>query len=139
VGAAQLRFFRPLSPPAHAGLTLTPPPSHPHSICFQVTTWNPTPPGATSIPGGPIDYASKHWSGLISGYYASRAATAQRMALAAAAAGASWDPVAWDLAKATHATEFQLSTTPLPTAAVGDFVAVSQATIAKYEHWFASC
>lgn len=31
----------------------------------QLTTWNPTPKGAAVIPGGPIDYASKHWSGLI--------------------------------------------------------------------------
>jgi hypothetical protein len=55
----------------------------------QVTTWNPVPPGATAIPGGPIDYASKHWSGLISGYYQSRAAMAMRMAGAAAQAGLS--------------------------------------------------
>jgi hypothetical protein len=105
----------------------------------QITTWNPTPPGATSIPGGPIDYASKHWSGLISGYYASRAAAAQRMALAAAAAGEPWDDTAWALAKATHATEFQLSTTPLPTAAVGDYVEVSKATYEKYRPWFVTC
>ena len=81
----------------------------------------------------------QHWSGLISGYYASRAATAQRMSLSAAAAGQPWDVTAWDLAKATHATEFQLSTTPLPTEAVGDYVAITQAMIAKYSHFFASC
>ena len=28
----------------------------------QLTTWNPTPKDG-GIPGGPIDYASKHWSG----------------------------------------------------------------------------
>ena len=105
----------------------------------QLTTWNPTPPGATSIPGGPIDYASKHWSGLISGYYAARAAMAQRMAVAAAGAGAEWDKAAWELAKATHATEFQLDTTPLPTEAVGDYVAITAAMIAKYGVWFAGC
>jgi alpha-N-acetylglucosaminidase len=105
----------------------------------QITTWNPTPPGATVIPGGPIDYASKHWSGLISDYYASRAAMAQRMAYDAAVAGQPWDSQAWDLAKATHATEFQLSTTPLPTQPVGDYVAVTKATLAKYSSWFASC
>ena len=63
----------------------------------QLTTWNPvrgvpaaprpcpcvvgiparlpppqTPKGATSVPGGPIDYASKHWSGLIADYYKAR-------------------------------------------------------------------
>ncbi|KAG7350630.1 alpha-N-acetylglucosaminidase (NAglu) tim-barrel domain containing protein [Nitzschia inconspicua] len=38
----------------------------------QITTWNPTPSGAAEIPGGPIDYASKHWHGLISPYYTKR-------------------------------------------------------------------
>jgi alpha-N-acetylglucosaminidase len=102
----------------------------------QITTWNPTPPGATEIPGGPIDYASKHWSGLIHYYYASRAAMAQRMALAAAGAGLPWDATAWALAKATHATEFQLSTTPLPTQPVGDYLKVSQDTLNKYRTYF---
>jgi len=31
----------------------------------QLTTWIPTPVGATVKPDGPDDYASKHWSGLI--------------------------------------------------------------------------
>lgn len=83
--------------------------------------------------------ASKHWSGLISGYYASRAAMAQRMALSAASAGASWDANAWDLAKATHATEFQLSTTPLPITAVGDYIALTRAMQAKYAPFFKTC
>lgn len=26
----------------------------------QLTTWNPTPKGATQIPGGPIDYVNAH-------------------------------------------------------------------------------
>ena len=103
----------------------------------QITTWNPVPPGATAIPGGPIDYASKHWSGLISGYYQSRAAMAMRMAGAAAQAGLPWDGQAWELAKATHATEFQLSTAPLPTEAVGDYLQVTDAMMAKYgQVWF---
>ena len=102
----------------------------------QITTWNPTYPGATAIPGGPIDYASKHWSGLVSGYYASRADMALRMASEAAAQGLPWDATAWDLAKATHATEFQLSTAPLPTQPVGDYVAVTDAIMAKYSPYF---
>ena len=64
---------------------------------------------------------------------------AQRMALAAAAAGEPWDAQAWALAKATHATEFQLDTAPLPVAPVGDAVAVSRAMIDKYAVWFGSC
>ena len=106
---------------------------------MQLTTWNPTVPGSTKIPGGPIDYASKHWSGLISGYYAARAAIAQRLALAAAAAGGRVDPAAWDAAKAALATDFQLSTAPLPTAPVGDYVAITRAMIAKYGGYFAAC
>lgn len=35
----------------------------------QLTTWNPTPPGAAQKPSGPDDYASKHWSGLVRDYY----------------------------------------------------------------------
>ena len=31
------------------------------------------PKGAVKQPGGPIDYASKHWSGLINDYYKERA------------------------------------------------------------------
>ena len=41
----------------------------------------------TSIPGGPIDYASKHWSGLISDYYAARVTLVMNQALADAKAG----------------------------------------------------
>jgi alpha-N-acetylglucosaminidase len=103
----------------------------------QVTTWNPTYPGATQIPGGPIDYASKHWSGLIEYYYGARATMAWRMAAQAAAQGLPWDKAAWEYAKATHATEFQLSTTPLPVEPVGDYLAVTDAMIAKYGgRWF---
>ena len=32
----------------------------------QLTTWNPTPKGSAKVPGGPLDYAGKHWSGLVS-------------------------------------------------------------------------
>jgi hypothetical protein len=102
----------------------------------QLTTWNPTVPGSTKIPRGPIDYASKHWSGLISGYYAQRAAMAQRMALELAAEGKGWDNDAWELAKATHATIFQLDTTPLPTQPVADYVKVTAALQAKYAPFF---
>ena len=63
---------------------------------------------------------------------------ALRMASEAAAEGAQWDKAAWALAKATHATEFQLSTTPLPVTAVGDYLAVTDEMIAKYGVWFES-
>jgi hypothetical protein len=38
----------------------------------QITTWNPTRKNALKIPYGPIDYAAKHWSGLVKDYYAVR-------------------------------------------------------------------
>lgn len=37
--------------------------------------------GAAAVPGGPIDYASKHWSGLIRDYYAHRVALVTQQAL----------------------------------------------------------
>lgn len=39
----------------------------------QITSWFPTPANASEVPGNVIDYASKHWSGLIRDYYAVRA------------------------------------------------------------------
>lgn len=53
----------------------------------QLTTWNPTPKNATQIPSGPIDYASKHWSGLIRDYYAKRAELMLNQALRDATQG----------------------------------------------------
>ena len=57
-----------------------------HLILWQLTTWNPTPANATNIPGGPVDYASKHWSGLISDYYSVRASLVLQQAQADALA-----------------------------------------------------
>ena len=61
---------------------------------------------------------------------------AQRMALELAAEGKGWSKDAWDLAKATHATIFQLDTTPLPTEPVADYVKVTAALQAKYAPFF---
>jgi alpha-N-acetylglucosaminidase len=66
----------------------------------QLTTWNPTPAGATKIPGGPVDYASKHWSGLIADYYAVRSQMLVDQALADAAQGHSLNQAAVDLGQA---------------------------------------
>jgi alpha-N-acetylglucosaminidase len=38
----------------------------------QITTWDPTPKGAKAPGKETVDYASKHWSGLIKDYYANR-------------------------------------------------------------------
>jgi hypothetical protein len=69
----------------------------------QLTTWNPTPKTATKIPGGPIDYASKHWSGLIRDYYGARATLLQSHAYTSATAGKAIVQADVDLLLAQHA------------------------------------
>lgn len=46
----------------------------------QLTSWNPVPKGK-GVPEGPVDYAGKHWSGLIRDFYHVRAAAFQKQAL----------------------------------------------------------
>ena len=103
----------------------------------QITTWNPTPNNADAIPGGPNDYASKHWSGLISDYYAARALVAQNMGVAAA--GQSWDDKAWKRAKAKLAYDWTTATNSYPTQVVGDALSISTAMHAKYAPYFSAC
>jgi hypothetical protein len=55
----------------------------------QITTWNPTRKDSDVIPGGPIDYASKHWSGLIRDYYVPRATLLMKQAIKDRTAGRS--------------------------------------------------
>ena len=47
----------------------------------QITTWNPTVYNANHIPRGPVDYAAKHWSGLVEHYYGKRAKILLQQAL----------------------------------------------------------
>ena len=101
----------------------------------QLTTWKPVPLGATREPRGPIDYASKHWSGLLSGYYADRAKALVRAAKVAASAGQHFDYASDAAVRAKHAFAFRIdtvATTPLPTAPVGNALTVSRAMRAKY-------
>lgn len=105
----------------------------------QLTTWNPTPAGATQIPGGPIDYASKHWSGLIDDYYKVRAQLLLNLALKDAAAGKPFDQTDADEGLAHHAYSWQTATNPYPTEVVGDYLEVSQAMLSKYASYFSSC
>eukprot|EP00750_Incisomonas_marina_P029224 INCI7077.3.p1 GENE.INCI7077.3~~INCI7077.3.p1 ORF type:complete len:931 (+),score=162.20 INCI7077.3:195-2987(+) len=69
----------------------------------QLTTWNPTTKDDIKIPGGPIDYAGKHWSGLIRDYYAVRAQLLLQQATLDASKGQKLDQAAVDLAFAQHA------------------------------------
>ena len=76
----------------------------------QLSTWNPVPYGAKAIPGGPIDYASKHWSGLIKDYYSERAKKITAGAIAAAKAGTNFSKAADDDVRAHNAYAWQTST-----------------------------
>lgn len=105
----------------------------------QLTTWNPTPANASAIPGGPIDYASKHWNGLIGDYYAARAQGLLKLGLAAAAAGKALDPAEADRFKANLAYDWTNAVNPYPVSPVGDAVKVSAAMYAKYQPYFAQC
>jgi hypothetical protein len=81
----------------------------------QITTWNPTKETASVIPGGPIDYASKHWSGLINDYYAARAKLVMGQAIRDS--GAPLNTTAVARLKAELAYRWTTDTTKYPTEA----------------------
>ena len=93
----------------------------------------------SSLFEGPIDYASKHWSGLVADYYGARVTIVMNQALADAAAGKALDSGAITTLMGQHAYNWTTATNPYPTDTVGDFVEVSKAMQAKYAAWFASC
>jgi hypothetical protein len=106
---------------------------------LQLTTWNPTPANATHIPSGPIDYAGKHWSGLIADYYARRASMLLHQATSDAAASASLNTTAVLLQQAQLAYAWTTASNVYPVQPVGDALNVSQAMFSKYAHVFAAC
>lgn len=105
----------------------------------QLTTWNPTPKDAAKIPDGPVDYASKHWSGLIQDYYAARVRLWKEQALADAARAAPLNKQAINRLEAAHAYNWTTATNAYPEQAVGDAVAVSARMLQKYGQYFATC
>jgi alpha-N-acetylglucosaminidase len=106
----------------------------------QLTTWNPTPKGATQIPGGPIDYASKHWSGLIRDYYGARAQGILQIALNNATAGKPLDRTAVQTFEATLAYTWQNAyPSTYPTQPVGDYLQVSATMLAEYAPFYSAC
>jgi alpha-N-acetylglucosaminidase len=105
----------------------------------QLTTWNPTPANASKVPDGPVDYASKHWSGLIRDYYAARAQMVLNQALADAAAGRPLDTAAVERQKATLAYNWQNARNLYPTHPVGNAVQTARAMYIKYQSYFALC
>ena len=92
-----------------------------------------------AVPGGPIDYAGKHWSGLIKDYYRVRVNLLKQQALKDAAAGTKLDGAAWDKIQAELAYNWTTATNSYPLQPVGDPVGISKAMAAKYATSFAVC
>jgi len=118
----------------------------------QVTTWNPTPPDADRVPGGPIDYAAKHWSGLIEGYYAKRAEILLKQALIDQQIGQPLNTTEVDRIFAVHAYEWTTSVNTSNAsfatsssmhrderAAIHEAIPASKEMLEKYSHWFKEC
>ena len=98
----------------------------------QLTTWNPVQKGAAKQPGGPIDYASKHWSGLVADYYRERARLLVVSAAAHARDGRRFDDNADEAVRAAHAYAFQVDTKRYPTEPVGDALDISRTMRTKH-------
>lgn len=105
----------------------------------QLTTWNPTSKDASRIPGGPVDYAGKHWSGLIRDYYAQRVQLNLQQALADHSAGKPFDTTAMNRIEAEHAYNWTMSTNKYPTTVQGDAIQVSKMMLEKYRARYAAC
>ena len=103
----------------------------------QITTWNPTGAHDSSVPRGPVDYASKHWSGLVRDYYAQRLLLITQQALLDAGAGQPLNSTAVDMIKAHHAYAWTTSKAPYPTTPQGDAYDVSRSMLKTYEGSFA--
>ena len=105
----------------------------------QITTWNPTSASAAKIPAGPIDYASKHWAGLIRDYYAERVRLSIDQALHDSNAGHALNTSAMDLKYAQLAYNWTTSTSKYSTTPIGDYVVVSREMLQKYGKAYAQC
>jgi len=105
----------------------------------QLTSWNPTPKGAAKIPGGPNDYASKHWNGLIKDYYGARAKMILKQALSDASQHRPLNQAAVDKLNAGHAYSWSTATNKYPETVVGDALKVSKAMLQKYTPSYAAC
>jgi alpha-N-acetylglucosaminidase len=105
----------------------------------QLTSWNPTPKNATQIPDGPIDYASKHWSGLIKDYYAERAEGVMNIALKNGAEGKPLDNAAVQRFEANLSYSWTNNVSSYPVQPVGNAISVSKAIHAKYAKYFSRC
>jgi hypothetical protein len=86
-----------------------------------------------------VDYASKHWSGLIRDYYVNRVKITAQQAKLDNKRGVPLDPGALNKQLAQVAFEWTVAQSPYPTEGVGDALAVSKKMQAKYKGRFASC
>jgi len=118
----------------------------------QLTTWNPTPYNADKVPGGPIDYAAKQWSGLIKEYYAKRANILLNQALKDQQNGVPLNSTEVDRIFAIHAYEWTTSVkranTPVDDSSslpddrqiyIRETIQTSKEMLEKYLHWFKTC
>eukprot|EP00658_Telonema_sp_P-2_P047919 TRINITY_DN3647_c0_g1_i2.p1 TRINITY_DN3647_c0_g1~~TRINITY_DN3647_c0_g1_i2.p1 ORF type:complete len:691 (+),score=111.68 TRINITY_DN3647_c0_g1_i2:158-2230(+) len=103
----------------------------------QLTTWNPTPKLADKIPGGPIDYAAKHWSGLIKDYYATRVNLLTQQAIKDS--GKTLNTTSWDRIQAGLAYNWTTDTKAYPTQPVGDPLQISKQIKLTYANFFTTC
>ena len=109
----------------------------------QLTTWKPCLEPACNIMFDKytaVDYAAKHWNGLVKSYYRARAEQVLLQALEDAAAGRPLDGAAVAAREAALAYAFQRDLgNGFPTEPVGDAVEVSGRVRAKYASFFAAC
>lgn len=108
----------------------------------QVTTWNPTPMGASQVPGGPIDYSSKHWNGLIRSYYAKRVTMLLDQALYDEYHKQPLNDTEIQRAFAKYAYEWTTASddsSEITGMGSQDVQSVSKSFLLKYSHWFSSC
>ena len=108
----------------------------------QLTTWKPVSKGGVVRPhAAPVDYASKHWSGLISGYYQKRAEAFLEAATDLAALGKTFTSNLAGRIWGKVAFEFQTDRkTQLPLMPVGDPVATSKQMREKYgKRYLSAC
>jgi alpha-N-acetylglucosaminidase len=118
----------------------------------QLTTWKPTPKNATEVVSeadghtlnnketdGEVDYAGKHWSGLIRDYYAVRARLFLQQAVSDARKQHKFDLVQLNRQLARLAYNWTTSTKQYPLTPQGDAVEVSKAMLVKYRPYYQSC
>lgn len=105
----------------------------------QITTWDPTPAGAAKPGKETVDYASKHWSGLIRDYYAKRVKITAHQAELDNAAGRPLDGAALNRGLAKLAYEWTVAQNVYPVEGVGDPLTVSKKMHSKYKGHFSSC